>query len=198
MLLANSVFMQQHCALRERPCQCVSRNSEVARLCGKKPLTWLATLATLSPGRGLKIDHRWPPSRSSLARSIIVDGPLRPVVFQFGLDATLSGCGKRASVILRSRRRRRICIFLIFTMHRELQILREVYPERANCRPFAALRVTANGLRMTGRWNFFRSQLARPFGEENSHYEFGVRHCLLPGLLDNAHRLSYRSRTSRY
>ena len=55
-----------------------------------------------------------------------------------------------ADVILRSRRRRRICIFLIFTMPGELQILREVYPERANCRPFAALRVTANGLRMTG------------------------------------------------
>jgi len=44
----------------------------------------------------------------------------------------------------------RICIFLIFTMPGELQILREVYPERVNCRPFAALRVTANGLRMTG------------------------------------------------
>jgi hypothetical protein len=26
-------------------------NSEVARLKGKKPLTWLATLATLSPGK---------------------------------------------------------------------------------------------------------------------------------------------------
>jgi len=55
-----------------------------------------------------------------------------------------------ADVILRSRRRRRICIFLIFMMPGELQIVREVYPERANCRPFAALRVTVNGLRMTG------------------------------------------------
>ena len=60
-----------------------------------------------------------------------------------------------ADVILRSRRRRRICSFLIFTMPGELPILREVYPERSNCRPFAALRVTANGLRMTAPWGIF-------------------------------------------
>ena len=29
----------------------------------------------------------------------------------------------------------------------ELQIVREVYPERSNCRPFASLRVTAKGSR---------------------------------------------------
>ena len=33
-------------------------NSEVARLCGKKPLTRLATLATLSPRERAEINHR--------------------------------------------------------------------------------------------------------------------------------------------
>jgi hypothetical protein len=33
-------------------------NSEVARLCGKKPLTRLATLATLSPRERAEIDQR--------------------------------------------------------------------------------------------------------------------------------------------
>jgi hypothetical protein len=33
-------------------------NSEVARPCGKKPLTWLATLATLSPRERAEINQR--------------------------------------------------------------------------------------------------------------------------------------------
>jgi hypothetical protein len=33
-------------------------NSEVAKLCGKKPLTWLATLATLSPRERADINDR--------------------------------------------------------------------------------------------------------------------------------------------
>jgi hypothetical protein len=35
----------------EHPMREPKPNSEVARLKGKKPLTWLATLATLSPGK---------------------------------------------------------------------------------------------------------------------------------------------------
>ena len=37
-------------------------NSEVARPCGKKPLTRLATLATLSPRERAEFHHRRPPS----------------------------------------------------------------------------------------------------------------------------------------
>jgi hypothetical protein len=33
-------------------------NSDVARLCGKKPLTRLATLATLSPRERAELNHR--------------------------------------------------------------------------------------------------------------------------------------------
>ena len=39
-------------------------NSEVARLKGKKPLTWLATLATLSPGKRAA-DEVWSETRSN-------------------------------------------------------------------------------------------------------------------------------------
>ncbi|SPE29247.1 hypothetical protein SBA2_430002 [Acidobacteriia bacterium SbA2] len=48
--------------MRGRAVGLLSPNSEVARLCEKKPLTRLATLATLSLRRGLK--------------TFVVDGPL--------------------------------------------------------------------------------------------------------------------------
>jgi len=52
-------------------------NSEVARLCGTKPLTRLATLATLSPRERAEINHRRLPSpRGTELKSIIVDAPL--------------------------------------------------------------------------------------------------------------------------
>jgi hypothetical protein len=40
-------------------------NSEVARIEGKKPLTWLATLATLSPGNRAAADEVWSGTRSN-------------------------------------------------------------------------------------------------------------------------------------
>jgi len=40
-------------------------NSEVAKFDGKKPLTWLATLATLSPGKRAAADEVWSGTRSN-------------------------------------------------------------------------------------------------------------------------------------
>ena len=69
-----SMFLKTHCAFGKRtqnearfehPMRELKPNSEVARLKRKEPLTWLATLATLSPGDRAATDEVWPGTRSN-------------------------------------------------------------------------------------------------------------------------------------